>query len=184
MRSARHGDVVVPTRLGPARLGGGGGIEIDIVGHEEVDQPVAVVVEKAAGRPPASAVAGDPSLFGNIFERAVPLVAIQDVLAPVGHEQVVVSVVVIVSDATALPPSRMRQACILGHVGERTVPIVVKQVACRLPPLREALKGGSIHQEDVEPPVMVVIEECDAAPHFLDEIVLFGRTSKYVDGRP
>ena len=78
----------------------------------------------------------------------------------------------------------MCQSRVAGDVGERAVPIVVKQVVGRFLALGEAFKRGSVDKKDVEPAVMVVVEERDSAPHFLDQVVLFRRAAEDVDGRP
>ena len=101
-------------------------VEIHIVGDEQIEVAVAVVIQKAASRSPALAAAGYARLLGNITKRAISVIAVQNVLAPVADKQIIESVVVVVADAAALAPARMGQAGVPGDVGKRAVAIVVK----------------------------------------------------------
>ena len=103
-RSARDRDALVPAQA-RVRRRRGREVEIDVVGDKQVQPAVAVDVEKGA--------AGAPSLPGrrqaarrrHLDERAAPGVVEQAVAPVVGHEQIVVAVVVVVADAGALTPS-------------------------------------------------------------------------------
>ena len=92
---------------------------------------------------------------------------IQDVSPPIRNEQVVEAVVVVIAGAARLSPSGVGQACLSCHVGERAVPVVSKKVACRPSVLRRLVKGRAIDEKDVEPSVVVVIDERDSAAHLL-----------------
>ena len=93
---------------GPAS--GGGAvfkIEVDVVGDEQVEVAVAIVIDKSAAGVPASFRAGlnQSRLFGYIGERAVAVIAIERVLAVVSDEEIVVAVVVVIADAAGLAPT-------------------------------------------------------------------------------
>lgn len=111
----------------------------------------------------------DTRLFGNIGEGAVAVVMIQNVAAPVADEQVVVSVVIVIADATTLPPTVAQQACLGSHVSECAIAIVTKQKGCGL---ATSLQGRSIHEEDVKPAIIVIVKQRDAATHLLEKISL------------
>jgi len=97
---------------------------------------------------------------------------IEDVASPVGDEQIGIAIVVVVTDATSLSPARAGQACLLRDVGESAVAIVVKQVAGGVAiPLRRN-KACSIHQKDIEPAIVVVIEQGEAASHLFQKKLL------------
>jgi hypothetical protein len=69
----------------------------------------------------------------------------------------------------------MRQSCLRGDVGEGAVAVVVKQVTGRFAGARAGIERVGVHQEDVEPAVVVVIEEGRAAAHLLEqELLVFG----------
>ena len=77
----------------------------------------------------------------------------------------------------------MGQARLLRDVGERAVAIVVEQVAGRLAIADLGIEAAAVDQEDVEPAVVVVVEERDAAAHLLEQELLVGRASRDVEGR-
>ena len=151
-----------------------GKAKIHVVGHEEVEPPVFIVVEEAAARvPPGTRAALDEAgLFRDVGERAVAVVVIERVLAPVGHKEVVETVVIVVPDANSLAPTRARETRLPGDVGKRAVAVVVIQMVGGLLPLWEALERRAVHLEDVEPAVVVVVEKSDAAAGGLDDPVL------------
>ena len=111
-RTARHHDAFEQARAG-LRQRRGLRIEIDVVGDEQVQMAVPVVIhERAAGVPAALPVAGigrDAGLSGDIGELAVAVVVPQRAIAPISDEQVVVAVVVIVADAAPLAPPGARR---------------------------------------------------------------------------
>ena len=88
------------------RHGSGRQIHVDVVGDEEIEAAVAIVVHKCAAGIPALSVAGDACFLADIGERAVSVVVVEDVLAEVGDEQVVPTVVVVVADAACPGPIR------------------------------------------------------------------------------
>ena len=111
-RAAGHHQSLVQARA-RFRHGRGLRIEVDVVGDEQIEVAVAVVIdESAAGVPavqPLSRCRGDAGLSRDVRERAVAVVVLQDAVAPVGDEQIVVAVVVVVADAHALAPAGARQ---------------------------------------------------------------------------
>ena len=102
----RHALVAAQPRLGHGRRRE---IEVDVVGGEQVEAAVAVVVEEGAARAPARAHVAESRRVGHVLERAVARVAEQAVLAPEGDEQILVAVVVVVAGAGALSPARRCQ---------------------------------------------------------------------------
>ena len=76
----------------------------------------------------------------------------------------------------------MREARLRGDVGERAVAIVVEQIARRTRVARLRIEAAAVHEEDVEPAVVVVVEERGTAAHFLEDELLVGRTAGDVDG--
>ena len=176
-RSARHHHTLIQARAG-FRHRRGCQIEINVVGDEQIETPVAVVVDEGAARIPARAFARHASLLADIGERAVAVVVIQNVLAEVGDEQIVPAVVVIVADANALSPSRVRDAGLRGHVGEGAVAIIAKQMRSRFAAGGKALEPRSVHQKDIEPSVIVVIVEGNAAARGFEQILVLVLAAK------
>ncbi len=97
---------------------------------------VAIIVEKCATRVPTLAVPSHSRLFGDVRERAVAVVVVQNIFPEICHEQVFVTVVVVIPDAYALAPTGMQQTGLRRDVRERAVAIVLEQVRSR------SLPGG------------------------------------------
>ena len=134
-----HAFVEARTGFGHGRRGQ---IEIDVVGDEQIELPVAIVVDEGAASVPALAFARHASLLADIGERAVAVVVIQNVLAEVGDEQIVPAVVVVVADANALSPARVRDSGLRGDVGKCAVAIVAEQMRRRFAARRESPRAA------------------------------------------
>src|SRR5205814_5685863 len=103
------------------------GIEIDVIGDEQVEMAVAVVIEKSAAGVPALRPGGCSSSYASfgshIGERAISVVAVQRAVAPVGNEQVVDSIVVVVAHTDTLTPTCPHQPRASDDVGDMPVPV-------------------------------------------------------------
>ena len=97
---------------------------------------------------------------------------VEDVLTEVGDEQVVIAVVVVVADAHALSPSGVVEPGLQGDVGEGAVAVVLEEVAIRLLAFGEALEPPAVDQENVEPVVVVVVVEGDAAAGGFEQVLV------------
>ena len=103
-------------------------------------------------------------LARHITECTVPVVVVEDVLAIVGDKEVEIAVVVVVADADSLSPAMPDQPSLLGDVGKGSVSIVLIEVVGRLQALGKIFYSPAIDDEDVEPAIVVVVEESDSAP--------------------
>jgi hypothetical protein len=146
---------------------------IDEAAHEQIQAPVVIVVEPdRAGGPSGGRQAG---LFGDVGELSVAVIVIQDRAAVRGDKQVGKTVVVIVAHGYAHAESAAGYAGFFGHIGEGSVTVVlVKRVADGLLGLVE-IGRAAIHQIDIHPSVVVVIQECNARAHGLGQIMIRGR---------
>ena len=79
-----------------------------------------------------------------------------------------------------MPPSAPRQIGLFSNIGKRSVLVVAVEMIGRLLALRKSLKRGSVDEENVEPAVVVVIEQGDAAPRGLDDVFLLGLSARHV----
>ena len=165
----------------PLRAAEGLGLRVPdaVVGDEEVEVAVLVVVEEGGGDRPQRAVlrvgALEARLRGHVLEGAVAPVAVEDVLAQARHEEVGPPVAVVVGGrhpvvvAVALHPGLLR------HVLELEVP----QVAVEAVPeggvrLVEARHLRPVGQEHVEEAVVVEVEEGDPRDHRLRLVAVGG----------
>jgi len=93
-------------------------------------------------------------------------------IAVVGHEQIDVAVVVVVAGADALSPAAAGDACLVGDVGKRAVAFVSIQVADRCIVARRSLQTRTVDEKDVWPPVVVVVDDGDAAARRFEDVLL------------
>ena len=174
--STRHQQTFVFTRTG-FRQRRGLRIEVDVVRDEQVEMAVLVIVDERApgvvALQPALCSRGDAGLRCDIYEFAVAQILPQRTIAPVCNEQIVPAVVIEITDAAAGAPSGARNTSRRRHIGERTVAIVLVQPADWRRsgrPLR--LEARPVHQKDVEPSVMVIVEKRRSTPGGLQQILV------------
>ena len=103
-------------------------VHIDIVGDEEIELAIAVVVHEGAAGIPALAIAGDAGFFADVRKSAVAVVVKENVFAEVSDEQVFEAVVVVVANADALSPTGVGQASFRRDVGESAIAIIFEQM--------------------------------------------------------
>ncbi len=161
-------------------LGHGLRVEIDVIADEKIQPAVAVVIEKRAAGVPAVQARGslargfrDACFLAHVGERAVAVVMVEHAIAPIGDEQVVQAVVIVIADAAALAPASARHAGFDRHVGERAVAIILEQAAHRsvvLGPI--GLKACAVHEENIQPAVMIVVVERHAAAGGFQQIAV------------
>src|SRR6202042_1741664 len=82
-------------------------VEVHIIRNKDIQVPVLVVINKGAACVPPylRTRLNQTRLLRHVFEGAVTVVAIQRVLAVVGHKQIIESVVVVVAYTAGLTPA-------------------------------------------------------------------------------
>src|SRR5262249_18373826 len=131
-RAAGHNQALV--EAGPGfRQRSGLGVEVNVIGDEQVQAPVFVVIEKSAAGVPApfagAGISSDSGRLRDIGERAVTIVAPQRAIAPIGNKQIIPSVIVVISRADALAPTGVRHTGGGGDVGECAIAVVLVKTA-------------------------------------------------------
>ena len=152
-------------------------IESSIVGNEQIELPVAIVIDPGAacgeaigGTPPGGQQAG---LFGDIGERAVAVVVEQNVLAPAGNEDIVKAVVIVISNGDAGGPEGACQTRFFRRIRKSAVAVVMVQADGG--PFGSIFEAAPGEDDDIEPAVVVVIEEgCTTAHGFEDVVCVVG----------
>src|SRR5690242_19391237 len=118
---------------------------------------IAIVVDKAAASVPSRmAFFRQAGFRGDIGESAIAVIVVEHDFAPVGDHQVVETIIVVVADAASLTPAGAKQSGFGGHVREGAVAIVVEEEVAGLVRGIDSLEASAIHQENVEPAVVVV----------------------------
>src|SRR5437763_13798760 len=80
------------------------------------------------------------------------------------------TVAVIVTDGNALPVAASHNACFLGYIRERPVPIIAIEHVAQRPRRCVEIACSAVHQINVHPPIVVVIEKTAACPGCLRQI--------------
>src|ERR1700678_533797 len=118
---------------------------------------------------------------GYFCESSISVVVVQKVLAPVGDKNVLKAIVVIVTDTHALSPTRMGQACLGSDVAESAVPIIVKQLVGGMILVRRSIQSSSVHQKDVQPSIIVVVDERHPRAGGLKNVLLAVVSAAHLD---
>ena len=142
---------------------------IDIVGDEQIQIAIAIDVEECAARSPLRI--RDTRLGRDVSERTLAGVAIEHVRSQVRDVKIVPAVVVDVAGTGALPVGGVPYAslhpalveCAVTSIGIQPMPGRNGHGGCQRP---------TIHQEDVQASVVVVVEQHCAGPHRLDQELL------------
>ena len=104
------------------------------------------------------------------------VVAVEPVVAEVGNKDVGPAVVVEIRDGHAEAPAVVGDAGLVGHVGKGSVVIVVKERGMGRGALAaERIVGRAVHQIDVEPAVVVVVDQAHAGAVGLQNVFLLRR---------
>src|SRR6202035_4353164 len=98
------GHAAVPAVSVLTRLGRRLGIELQVVGDEQVGGAVFVVVQKRAVGVVANAILLEPGAFGHVLKTLAAGVPVEVILAPVCHEEVGEAVIIEVGGANPLTP--------------------------------------------------------------------------------
>jgi hypothetical protein len=134
--------------------GGGAGqrrVVLHVIDHDEVEPAIAVVVEESSRGPPRRVV--QAGLFGDLGEGAVAVVQEQPHSPVAGDEHVAEAIVVHVTDGHPHAVVGDVQSGILADVLERAIRHLLEELV-----LCSALTA-IVQQVDVQPPVVVEVEE-------------------------
>src|SRR5262249_10248022 len=84
-------------------------IKVHVIGDEQIEEAIAVVAGKGTACSPPNARCGKLGMLCDIREFPVAEIAVKHVVSVIRHQQVGAPVVVEISRADALPPTRPRQ---------------------------------------------------------------------------
>src|SRR5216684_4784454 len=133
---------------------------------------VIVIVAEGGARTPASGVSYS-GFRGDIGERAIAIVVVEQATIEIRNIKVFPSVIVVVGDGGAKSPAAMREPSLGGHIGKSAVVVIVIELARMALPCLQILQRRAVHQEDVHPPVVVVVKDCDSAAHGFHDVMFF-----------
>src|SRR5712692_6601268 len=96
-----------------------------VIGNEQIKVPIPVVVKETASRSPAWLIVPKAGTLGHVGKRSIAVVSIKTVLPEVSTENILESVVVVVTDANAGRPARCLQTGFFRDIDEGAVAIVL-----------------------------------------------------------
>ena len=147
--------------LGAGKIGQA--VVVQITGHEQIEEPVRVVIEEAGGSAPT--LGRHSRRLTDLLEATVPGVQEQAVWAEAGHVEVEVAVVVEVSDRHPHAVALVSGPSPVGDGREATVrSLAIKQVCGPRPP------APSTHQVQIKVAVALEIEQGAATAHAVGHV--------------
>src|SRR5580700_1283260 len=127
-------------------------VQVRIASDEQVHVAVAIIVSPGcAGTESATADAG---FFSYILELATTQIVIEHVAVVSGHEQVKLTVIVVVSDRNAHAPAKSCQPRLLGNVFKFAIWLLMVKSDHGVAPVQHALYRRAIHQENIQQPIV------------------------------
>ena len=125
---------------------------------------VVIVVSEGTARAPSPGVANS-GRRSHIAERAVAVVVVEDAATYIGDVDVFPAVIVVVADAHTHAPSAMVQARLCSNIGEGAVAVIVIELAGRTSAAPQIFQSGPIHEKNIQPAIVVVVQEGDPTTH-------------------
>src|ERR1700692_4654368 len=80
-------------------------IEIEVIGDKQIELAIPVVVDPGAAGAPARPVQAQSGFPGYVGKSAVPVVVVEDVLAPVSDEEILKPVVIVIANTNSGRPT-------------------------------------------------------------------------------
>ena len=154
---------------------------IYITGHEEVEAAVVVVIEEPGARAPSAG--GNSSALRDVGERAVPIVVVERVAAVACHADVLKTIVIVVAHRYTHRVVVLRhpsEAGFFPHIRECAVGVLIIKAVPKpaIGLVRELAIGHrivdlpSVGEEDIQPPVVVIVEEGYASSHGFQQVLV------------
>ncbi len=98
-------------------------------------------------------------------------------MSEVGDQEIGPAVVIVISNADALTPSRLRQAGLSAYVLEVAVPLVVKESGHAVGWRTGIVESGSIDKKYIVTAIAVVVQDGNTVSCRLQNVVLIGQTA-------
>src|SRR5258708_19319152 len=143
---------------------------INVVGDKQVEPAVAIVVDEGAPGIPALAIAGDAGFFAHVGKGAVAVVVVENILAKISDEEIFEAVIVVIANADALSPARVRHTRLGRDIGESAITIVFEQMRRWLLSGGKTFQAPAVYQKNIQPAVVVVVIKSDAATCGLQQV--------------
>src|SRR2546425_6505401 len=131
---------------------------------EKIDKSIPVII--GPGRSSAETSSTDSSFFRYVLELATSQIAVQDIVAIRGDVQIRESVIVEIAGRNTHSPAFASQTGgfrDIGKMKDSRICILMIERHHQVATFQILLNGGIVYDDDIELPIVVAIEERDAA---------------------
>ena len=102
--------------------------QIHVASNIKIEPAIAIVIEKCRPRMKRSGLrTGDAGLVGNVGERPIAIVVVQNVASILRYEKIGKAVVIVVAPDTTQAVTRTRNSGLVGHIRESAIAIIAVQ---------------------------------------------------------
>ena len=160
--------------------------KMHVVRNENVEQAVAIVVEKRAARVPAVSCSGQTGVRAYVLKGAVALVAVENIVTVVGQQQIDAAVIVEITRADPLAPASVLQARLLRGVSKRAVPLVaIEAMGSGFLLCAGKIEPRAVNQKDIPPAVIVKVKDSNSVSCHLQDVSFLVLSSIHIGrGQP
>src|ERR1700722_667780 len=158
----------------------GARLPVAVVRDQQIEVPIVVVVDPAAGYGPRRTIEGtwtsQTRLLSNVAKCSVTVVVVEKITVHTGDKNVFVAVVVVVAYGGAHAVASSREPSLGGYIGETSIAIIAVEaigICCTF--LLQRRQGGAIGAKEIRPAVAVKIDDREAAWKGLDLVFAPGR---------
>ena len=146
-------------------------IEIDIVGHHQIQPAIPVIIDKSATRPPARTYTSRC----NILKGPITAIAIQHVLTPVSDIQVYKAIVIDVPGANPLAPTSLGHSRLPAHILKGPIALVAIKPIDGLFTRRKSVQPGRCYRKHIQQAIVIEIQKRDAGAKRFHNVVFLRR---------
>src|SRR5436190_14344200 len=148
-------------------------VKLQVPGDEQIQEAIMVIVSPCRPRGPAPE--SDACLLCEIAETTVVIIVIQAVFPKVSDVKVSPAIIVVVANRDSESPAFVGHSGFLCYVRKGAVVIVTKEHRARRGLFSILCRHrGAIQHVNVEPPIIVIIEQCHARAYTLQNHCFFG----------
>ncbi len=152
-------------------------VEIHIVGNEQIQLAVVIVINEGRASRPTGIV--HPSGLRYIRKCAVAVILEEAVWPKASYIQIIKPVIIIIAGGDSHSPTDVPDVGLVRYISKRAVTVVVIESAFGLLIGFDQVNGQRVDEVDVRVAIIIIIEEGDSAAHRLDNVPLLRRRDMF-----
>ena len=146
-------------------------IEMQVACDKQIQPSIPVIVTPRRTRRPVAQ--RHPSLLSHVGKGPIMIVAIEPILSPVRDVDIRPAIVVEIGNGHAHAPAIVLNTRVRSHIRERPIVVVVEQSSMRRCLFAvERIEGRPVHDINIEPSIVVIIDQTDSRPLGLHKVGL------------